>query len=202
LFAVTATDRLTRDRTTTLTGIFPKYGSCRSAECTTEDRTDLTAHFITHRSTGRTTHGTANRTATSRIICTSGQKNHKNKTQFLHIYFSLVFTTTALMTPFAAITTVITVVATIMLVLMPAPFMITPVITVSVISLTGRRIVLAATDRSTRTATDRRTDNGTVFAAHTLTDRSTGRTTQRTAKYCTTINCKSAGTHKKQRSNY
>jgi hypothetical protein len=74
-------------------------------------------------------------------------------------------------------------------------------IAVPVILLTRRRIVLTATYRSTRTATDRRTNNCPVFTPYTLTDCRTSRTTQRTAKYCTTINCKSAGTHKKQRSN-
>jgi hypothetical protein len=74
-------------------------------------------------------------------------------------------------------------------------------IAVPVILLTRRRIVLTATYRCTATATDGRTNNGTVLTTYTLTDCRTGRTTQRTAKYCTTINCKSAGTHKKQRSN-
>jgi hypothetical protein len=79
--------------------------------------------------------------------------------------------------------------------------MFAPVITITIISLTRRRIVLTATDRSACPATDRSTDDGTVLATDTLTDRSTCRSTQHPAQHRATINSKSAGTHKKQRSN-
>jgi hypothetical protein len=77
-------------------------------------------------------------------------------------------------------------------------FMFAPVITISNISLTWWRIVLAATHRSACSPTDSCADDGTVPAAYTLTYSCTSRTTQYTTQHRATVNGKCTGTHKKQ----
>jgi hypothetical protein len=64
-----------------------------------------------------------------------------------------------------------------------------PVITISVISLTRWRIILTATNRSTRASPDGSADDGAILAAYTLTYRSARSTTQYTAQHRATINC-------------